>query len=71
MKVEVHFHSFSANIGGARFKAAKWMEDQYEIYGNRIISSNFAEDNNSVTSYITILSENQEPTPEKTPVILK
>lgn len=71
MKVEVHFHAFRASEGAARIKAAKWMEDQYEIYGNRIISSNFAEDNNSVTSYITILSENQEPTPEKTPVILK
>lgn len=72
MKVDVHFHSFNVNEGGAvRKKAAKWMAEQYEKYGNRIISSNFAEDNDSVTGYVTVLSEPQEQTPEKTPVILK
>ncbi len=71
MKVEVHFHSFSTNGERPRQRAAKWMQQQYEKYDNRIISSNFAEDNNSVTAYITVLSEPQEPTPEKTPVILK
>ena len=71
MKVEVHFHAFKANEGGARLRAAKWMEEQYEKYDNRIISSNFAEDDNSVVAYITVLSEPQEPTAGKTPVILK
>lgn len=71
MKVEVHFHSFSANEGSPRKKAAIWMVQQYEKYGDRIISSNFAEDYNSVIAYITVLSESQEQTPEKTPVILK
>lgn len=47
------------------------MEEQYERYDNRIISSSFAEDDTSATAYITVLSEPQESTPEKTPVILK
>ena len=57
MKVYVHFHSFNINEGLARRKAAEWMVEQYEKYDNRIISSNFAEDNTSVTGYITVLSE--------------
>jgi hypothetical protein len=71
MKVEVHFHSFSSNESGPRAMATQWMVQQYKIYGDRIISSNFAEDDTSVTAYITVLSEPQEPAPEKTPVILK
>lgn len=71
MKVKVYFHSFYTSEGDPRTKAGHWMEQQYEQYGNRIISSNFAEDNNSVTGYITVLSEPQEQTTEKTPVILK
>jgi hypothetical protein len=72
MKVEVHFHSFTTSgERSAREKAAKWMEEQYEKYDNRIISSNFAEDDTSATAYITVLSEPQEPTVGKTPVILK
>lgn len=72
MKVEVHYHSFITNgEGQARRRAAKWMEEQYERYDNRIISSSFAEDDTSATAYITVLSEPQESTPEKTPVILK
>lgn len=71
MKVDVHFRSFNVCEGAARIKAARWMQEQYEEYDNRIISSNFAEDNNSVTAYITVLSEPQESTSEKTPVILK
>ena len=57
MKVKVHFNAFNVNEGSARIKAAKWMQEQYEEYGNRIISSNFAEDNNSVTAYITVINE--------------
>lgn len=57
MKVEVHFQAFDVNEGASRIKAAKWMEEQYEEYGNRIISSNFAEDDSSVTAYITVISE--------------
>lgn len=72
MKVEVHYHAFDVNeVANPRRKAAKWMEEQYEKYDNRIISSNFAEDNTTVIGYVTVLSEPQEPAPEKTPVILK
>lgn len=71
MKVEVHFRAFDTSEKAPRRKAADWMVQQYEKYGDRILSSNFAEDNDSVTAYITVLNEPQEPTPEKTPVILK
>ena len=57
MKVKVYFHAFNANEGSARTKAARWMEEQYEKYTNKIISSNFAEDSNSVTAYITVINE--------------
>jgi hypothetical protein len=71
MKVEVHYHAFSSNESAPRAMAAQWMVQQYKIYGDRIISSNFAEGDTSVTAYTTVLSEPQEPAPEKTPVILK
>lgn len=57
MNVEVHFNTFSTSEGAARKKAVHWMKEQYQKYGNRIISSNFAEDDTSVTAYITVLDE--------------
>lgn len=50
MKVKVHFKSFTK-----RENAAEWMEQQYAKYDeSQVVSSNFAEDNDSVTAYITV-----------------
>lgn len=50
MKVRVYFHSFTT-----RELATKWMEEQYAKYEeSQVVTSNFAEDNDSVTAYITI-----------------
>ena len=50
MKVRVHYKSFSN-----RDAAANWMEEQYAKYEeSQVVSSNFAEDNDSVTAYITV-----------------
>ena len=50
MKVKVHYKSFSN-----RDSAANWMEEQYAKYEeSQVVSSNFAEDNDSVTAYITV-----------------
>lgn len=50
MKVKVHYKSFSN-----RDAAADWMEQQYAKYDeHEVVSSNFAEDNDSVTAYITV-----------------
>ena len=50
MKVKVHYKSFSN-----RDAAANWMEQKYAQYDeHEVVSSNFAEDNDSVTAYITV-----------------
>ncbi len=58
MKVTIQFHSFNIkNTDTPRSDAARWMENIYEKYDKRVISSNFAEDSNSVIAYVTILDE--------------
>ena len=58
MKVDTIFHSFNLkDTNTPRHDAAEWMENVYKEYGKRVISSNFAEDSNSVTAYATILNE--------------
>lgn len=50
MKVRVHYQSFTI-----RENAARWMEEMYAKYEeSQVVSSNFAEDNDSVTAYITV-----------------
>lgn len=65
MKVKTFYKSCTK-----RGEAVKWMDEQYAKYSREdIVTSNFAEDNNSVTAYITVCIEpKKKPEPEATEI---